>query len=66
MFYKLGKFDGPVFPGGGLYTGGAYIRDVNWVLYLEGRIFGREWLIYAGRINGILQLTVYQIERYNG
>ena len=35
MFSRLGRFDGPMFWGGG---GGAraYIGDVNWVTYLEG------------------------------
>ena len=45
MFRRLDKFDRPIFRGGrggqgGVYKGGAYIRDVNWVTYLGGRIFG--------------------------
>ena len=49
MFYRLDKFDGPLFRGGaggaGAYTGGAYIRDVNWVTYLGG-----VWGFYTGGV----------------
>ena len=41
-----------LYLGGRIYVG-AYIRDVNWVSYLGAYIRG--WLIYGGRINGILQ-----------
>ena len=40
MFCRLDKFDGPMLGGGGVYTGGAYIWDVNWGTYLGG--------VYAG------------------
>ena len=43
--------------GGSVDTGGAYIRDSNWVTYLEGG--GGEYIwedLYTGeRINGILR-----------
>ena len=38
MFRRLDKFDA-----GGPYIRGAYIRDVNWVTYLEGLYTEGEW-----------------------
>ena len=38
MFRRLDKFDE-----GGAYIRGAYIRDVNWVTYLEGLYTEGEW-----------------------
>ena len=41
MFSKLDKFDGPISEGAFIRGSGvgAYIRDVNWVIYIWGRIF---------------------------
>ena len=55
MFYKLDKFDGPIFlvRVGGLYTGKAYIRNVNWVLYLgRGVYLGGNGLYTSGVLTG--------------
>ena len=63
MFRRLDKFDRPIFGwGGGIYTGGSYIRDVNWVTYLGGVLGG---LIYGGRINGILWYMTLQANLLN-
>ena len=46
-----------LYSGGGVvYTGGVYIRDVNWVTYFGGHIFGGG--LYTGRaLTGFYGIT---------
>ena len=59
MFRRLAKFDGPIFEEAyklGCGGGRVFIRDVNWVTYLEC-IF-RRGLKKGGCINGILRYVI--------
>ena len=58
MFRRLDKFDEPIFggEGGGLYTGGTYIRDVNWVTYLGGVYSWGRGVYIQGEGGGVLRV----------